>query len=139
MIKMLSPSFALQLANAILFLHTAIVFFVVFLPPLIWFGAWRKWRWVRHYWLRLTHLCIIAFVAIQTLLGYLCPLTIWENALREHAGQASYGQSFIEAWLSRLIFFHAPNWIFISAYLGYAVLIIATWWLVPPSRIRRSA
>ena len=44
------------------------------------------WPGVRAPLFRYTHLGVMLFVAAQTLAGKLCPLTIWEMALRERAG-----------------------------------------------------
>lgn len=130
----LPPALATHLADAILVLHVAVVAFVVLGEALFLLGGWRRWRWVRRFGLRLVHLLLMGFIALQAWWGALCPLTVWEQALRRHAGQATYGGSFIEHWLARLIFFDAPAWVFIAAYTGFAALVVATWFLVRPRR-----
>ncbi|HEY0502921.1 MAG TPA: DUF2784 domain-containing protein [Lysobacter sp.] len=134
-----SPAFAALLADAILALHVGIVAFVVLGAVAILVGAWRGWRWVRGFRWRLAHLLLMAFIAAQAWLGALCPLTVWEQALRRRAGQADYGESFIEHWLSRLIFFEAPWWVFVAAYSAFAALVVLAWFRVPPQRRRRGA
>lgn len=133
----LDPALAAALADAILALHSGIVAFVVGSLPLILLGGWLGWRWVRNRAFRLTHLALIAFIVVQTWLGQLCPLTIWEQDLRRIAGQATHGQSFIEHWLSRLLFFEAPWWVFVTAYTVFGMLVALAWWWVRP-RPRRS-
>lgn len=123
---------ALWLADAILLLHVLVVAFVVFSLPLIWLGAWRGWKWVRVRGFRLAHLATIAFIVVQTWLGELCPLTIWENDLRAQAGQQGYGESFIAHWLSRLIFVDASLWLLGFVYSAFAALVVLTWWWVRP-------
>jgi len=130
----LSPSAATLLADAILLLHVGIVAFVVLGQLAVLVGAWRRWAWVRNFWFRLVHVLLMVFIAVQAWLGALCPLTTWEQRLRTLAGQTSYRESFIEHWLSRLIFFEAPWWAFVAAYTGFAALVVATWWWVPPRR-----
>jgi len=130
----LSSASAATLADAILLLHVGIVAFVVLGTMLILIGGWRGWRWVRGFKWRLVHLLLIAFVVVQTWLGALCPLTVWEQALRRRAGQVVYGESFIEHWLSRLIFFEAPWWVFVIAYTAFAALVLVAWIKVPPRR-----
>ena len=76
----------------------------------------------------------MTFIAVQAWLGRICPLTLWEQALREQAGEQAYAESFIEHWLSRLIFFQAPWWVFVAAYTAFAVTVIACWFLLPPRR-----
>ena len=133
----LSPAHAATLADAILVLHVGIVAFVVLGMVLILLGGWRGWPWVRGFQWRLAHLLLMTFVALQAWLGELCPLTVWEHALRRRAGQATYGESFIEYWLSRLIFFEAPWWAFVAAYTGFAALVLVAWFTVPPRRPRK--
>lgn len=130
----LSPTFAALLADAILVLHVGIVAFVVLGAFAIPLGAWRGWRWVRGLRWRMAHVVLMGVIALQAWLGALCPLTIWEQALRERAGQALYGESFIEHWLSRLIFFEAPWWAFVAAYTAFAAFVLLLWRIVPPRR-----
>jgi len=133
----LSPTLAAALADAILVLHVGIVAFVVMGAVAIFVGCTR-WRWVRGFGWRLLHVLLMTFIALQAWLGSLCPLTVWEQALRRSAGQATYGESFIEHWLSRLIFFDAPWWSFVAAYSAFAALVIAAWFVVPPRRRSRA-
>ncbi|MEJ7745499.1 MAG: DUF2784 domain-containing protein [Luteimonas sp.] len=132
--NLLPPSIARLLADAILALHVGIVLFVVFGLCAILIGTWRRWVWVRNFAFRVSHLLLMAFIAVQAWLGRICPLTIWEQALREHAGQQAYADSFIEHWLSRLIFFQAPWWIFVAAYTAFAALVIVCWFVLPPRK-----
>ena len=125
---------ATLLADALLALHAGVVMFVVGLLPLILIGGPLSWCWVRGFSLRLTHLALMVFIAAQAWLGQLCPLTIWEQDLRRLAGEASYQESFIEHWLSRLLYWEAPWWVFVAAYTGFAVLLGAAWWWVRPRR-----
>lgn len=122
------------LADIILILHVAVVAFVV-LGQLAFLLGWvRHWRWVRWFWLRILHLATIAFVVAQSWLGQLCPLTIWEQQLRAVAGQSVYEQSFIEYWLARLLYYDLPWWVFVTGYTLFGVLVLATWWWLPPLR-----
>lgn len=132
----LSPATAGLLADAILLLHVLVVIAVVGGQALIMIGAARGWRWVRQFPLRLAHLGCMLFIALQSWLGALCPLTEWEQALRVQAGQTTHGTGFIEYWLGRLLYFEAPWWVFVAAYSGFAALVAATWWWAPPHRAR---
>jgi len=86
----------------------------------------REWRW------RALHLGAIAFVAAESLVGIVCPLTLWEDAVRGRQSQ----EGFIERWVDSILFYDLPTWVFTVAYSIFAVLVAATWFLVPP--IRRS-
>lgn len=120
------------LADAILLLHVAIVVFVVGGEALILLGGWRRWAWVRSLRLRVVHAALVVFIALQAWLGQLCPLTVWEQALRRSAGQASYETGFIEHWLGRLLYVQAPWWVFVLGYSAFAALVLASWHWVPP-------
>ena len=116
------------LADAVLVVHFAYVTFVVGGLLLIWAGYAAGWRWVRNWWFRAAHLAAITFVAVETVLGFVCPLTLWEDALRNRTGEVG----FIERWLHRLLFYDFPAWVFIVAYVLFAALVAATWFLVSP-------
>jgi Na+(H+)/acetate symporter ActP len=130
----MSPTLAALLADALLALHVGVVLFVVGMLPLVLVGGVRGWAWVRRFRLRLTHVLLMVFIAGQTWLGQLCPLTVWEQDLRRIAGEASYRESFIEHWLSRLLYWEAPWWVFVTAYTGFSLLVGAAWWWVRPRR-----
>ena len=130
----MNPTLAALLADALLALHVGVVLFVVGLLPLVLLGGLRGWAWVRRFRLRLTHLLLMVFIAAQAWLGQLCPLTVWEQDLRRIAGEGSYRESFIEHWLSRLLYWQAPWWVFVAAYTGFAVLVGLAWWWVRPKR-----
>ena len=130
-----SPASSALLADLILALHVGIVAFVVVGQLLFVIGGILGWAWVREWWIRLAHLALIAFVIVQSWLGAVCPLTVWEQALRLQVGQAGYAESFIEHWLSSLIFFNAPAWVFVLAYTLFGALVLLTWRWFPPRRL----
>lgn len=117
-------------ADAILLVHFLFVLFVVGGLAATWIGAWRGWRWVRSLTFRITHLAAIVFVACEALIGMACPLTLWEDALRGMANE----KSFIARWVHQLMFYSAPEWVFTALYVGFALIVAATFWLVPPKR-----
>lgn len=125
------------LADCILVLHALFVSVVVLSVPLIAIGGMRGWRWVRSAWFRFGHLAMIAFVAGESLIGMACPLTVWENQLRIHASQQGYdNDDFVATWVSRLIFYHFPPWVFTVAYVSFALLVAGLFYFVPV-RLRR--
>lgn len=123
-----------RLADAVLIVHVGVVAFVVLGALAIALGGWRKWPWVKGFRWRVTHVALMVVIALQAWLGALCPLTVWEQALRRQAGETAYRESFIEHWLSRLIFFEAPWWMFVAAYTAFAAFVVALWFAVPPRR-----
>lgn len=119
-----------MLADLVLVVHAAFVLFVVGGLFATWTGAALGKAWARNPWFRGTHLAAIAFVVAQTLLGYTCPLTIWEDALRG----AATGEGFIQRWVGALLYWHAPAWVFAVAYSAFGAVVAVTWWLIPPRR-----
>lgn len=117
-------------ADALLVLHFAIAAFVVGGLVLVWIGAAAGWAWVRNPWFRYAHLGAIVFVAAEALLGYACPLTVWEDLLRGGVRP----ESFIGRWVYRLLYYHAPEWVFTTAYAGWAAATVITLILVPARR-----
>jgi hypothetical protein len=129
---------AALLADFILALHAAIVLFVVGGLALIVLGGLRGWALVRKPWLRLAHLATVAYVVLNTWLGELCPLTIWEQHLRRAAGEAVHDSSFIAYWLDRLLYVEAPWWAFVAVYTVFGLLVLLSWLLWPPAWPRRA-
>lgn len=117
-------------ADLVLVAHFAIAVFIAGGIVLTWAGALAGWRWVRNRPFRLLHLAAIVFVAAESLLGIACPLTIWEDALRLETTQ----QSFVARWISRLLYYDLPQWVFTMVYVAAALATAAAWWLVPPQR-----
>lgn len=122
----------LFLADAVLVIHVSFVFFVVCGLLAIYAGYFLKWSWVRNRLFRIVHLVAIGIVVIQSWVGVICPLTLWEMALREEAGAAVYSGSFIQHWLQSLLYYSAPEWVFIVLYTGFGSLVLASWYLVRP-------
>lgn len=122
------------LADAVLVLHLGVVLFVVLGLPAIVIGNRLGWGWVNAWHWRLTHLAAIGVVTLQAWLGRYCPLTVWESALRERAGQPSYTSSFVQHWVERLIYYQAPLWVFALIYTAFGLLVLWAWWRYPPRR-----
>ena len=120
------------LADAVLVVHAAFVLFVVLGLPAIWIGIALDRPFAYDPWFRGVHLAAIAFVVVETLLGYMCPLTSWEAALRGDTSGEGFIQRYVHAWL----FWRAPPWMFASAYVAFGALVAATWWRWPPTRGR---
>ena len=120
------------LADAVLVVHALFVLFVVGGLVATWIGIALDARFAYDPWFRGAHLGAIAFVVVESLLGFLCPLTLWEDALRGTATEAGFLQRWIHAWL----FWDWPAWVFSTIYVAFGSLVAITWWLVPPRRGR---
>ena len=119
-------------ADTVLIVHVGVAAFLVAGQLAIIAGGIFRTRWVRDPWFRVVHLGLIVFIAGQSILGLICPLTHLEQYLRTLARQPSSHQTITEAWFSHLLFFDAPSWVFIAAHSVAAVVILATWFAVPP-------
>ena len=123
---------SLLIADALLVLHILYVAFVVVGLILIYIGKFVGWRWVCNPWFRLLHLLAISYVAVQSWFGLVCPLTEWEMAWRAQAGEAVYEQSFIAYWLHKVLFYQAPEWVFMVVYSLFAGCVLLSWFWVRP-------
>lgn len=82
------------LADIVLIVHLLFILFVAFGGLLL---LWRRWiMWV--------HLPVVAYGILIEWVGWICPLTPLENALRATAGEAGYAGGFVENYLVPLIY-----------------------------------
>ena len=119
------------LADVVLITHFLYAFFVVGGLLFIWIGGLMKWQWVKLFWFRVIHLASIAFVAIISLFGIPCPLTILEANLRIAGGADFYNQSFIQYWLHKILFYEVPEEIFTAIYVVFAIAVTGSFYFVP--------
>jgi len=120
------------LADVVLAVHVAFVLFVVLGFAAILAGIAARRRFAFNAWFRGAHLAAIAFVAIESLAGYACPLTVWEDALRGVRADQGFLERFVHAWL----FWNLPGWAFTAIYCAFALAVGWTWWRFPPRRRR---
>lgn len=116
------------LADVVLVVHAAFVLFVVGGLVAIWIGIARGSRFAFSPWFRGAHLGAIAFVVVEALFGVMCPLTIWEDALRGEVSEKGFIQRWIHAWL----FWDVPLWVFTPIYIAFGALVAWTWVRFPP-------
>ena len=121
-----------MIADVLLVSHFLIAGFVVLGLILVWAGAIAGWSWIRNPWFRYLHLAAIMLVAAEALLGYACPLTVWEDLLRGGVRP----ESFVGRWVYRLLYYNAPEWVFTTLYAAWAAATVVTLWLVPVNHQR---
>ena len=119
-----------MLADLLLTFHFSIAAFIVLGLILVWIGALARWTWIRNPWFRYLHLAAIVFVAVEALLGYACPLTLWEDLLRGGARP----ESFVARWVYRVLYYDAPEWAFTALYAAWAAAALLTLSFVPPRK-----
>ena len=86
------------------------------------------WSWVQHRYLRICHASIMGFIAVETIVGLTCPLTILEHSLRGN----SPPQSFVGHWIQRILYWDLPHEIFIALYFICFVWVMVLWKRFPP-------
>ena len=131
-------SIYLLAADALLALHVLFVAFVICGLVLILVGKIRSWQWVRNFWFRIAHLAASGVVVLQSWFGMICPLTIWENALRARAGDAGYEGTFVSHWLEAVLYYQAPAWVFAVCYTVFGALVVVSWFWVRPRSPRQA-
>lgn len=122
------------LSDLVVFVHLCYATFVAVGFLLILIGAALGWRWIRNRTFRWVHLGCITLVAVEAVVGQICPLTLLENWLLVGSGQAGYERTFIGQLLYNLLYYDFPAWVFTAAYVSLAALTALTLVLIPPAR-----
>ena len=122
-------------ADIVLILHFFFFLFCVGGEAAILAGAPLKIEWIRNRRFRLVHLIAVVFVGVEGAVGFLCPLTSWEYALRRAAGQSIENEiPLVPRIIRAMLFYDFPQWAFTLIYVGFAALVLATYILLPPER-----
>ena len=129
---MTSSTLWLFAADSLLLLHILFVAFVVAGLVLVFVGKAAGWSWVRNPWFRLIHTVAIGVVVVQSWLGLICPLTTIESMLRSRAGDIPYSGAFISHWLETVLYYQAPQWVFVVGYTLFGAAVVAGWVWVRP-------
>jgi Protein of Unknown function (DUF2784) len=131
------------LADCLVVVHLAYISYVIFGQMAIMIGWPLHWRWIRNPWFRVSHLIMILIVALEAVIQFKCPLTTWEENLRELAGQMRPGGDvedigFIARLLrDTLMFDNSWDAFLNNCYYLVAGIVLATIFLVPP-RFRKT-
>jgi len=124
----------LFLADVIAIIHLGYVIFVILGFILIILGIILKWKWIRNLWFRIMHLAAIVGVAFEALLGVNCPLTVLEFKLRYASCLSGKKVSFIGNIIDSILFYNAPMWLFTTIYTAFAIIVVITFIIAPPTR-----
>jgi hypothetical protein len=128
------------LADAMVALHLLYVSFVVFGQLAVVLAAAMRWEWGRNRWFRLTHLAAIGYVALEAVMGWKCPLTLWEQQLRELAGQDYLSSDTFMGRLVRSVLFidryftdgEPPEGFFTTVYIATFIIVLQGLVMYPP-------
>lgn len=121
-------------ADLIVVIHFSYAMFVLMGQFLITIGGFRNWKWVRNLKFRVIHLAAILFVVFESMVKIKCPLTTLEKWLKGQAGDASYQGDFIAACIHETLFMELSPWIYTVSYYLFGLLVLITFYLVPPRR-----
>jgi hypothetical protein len=124
-------------ADAIAVFHLAYAAFVVLGLAAILLGWLLKWRWVRNFWFRMIHLAMIGIVVAEAIFGIFCPLTAWEDALREKAGETVQAGTFIGRLVDNILFVEVPGKTLNVIYCLFGLAVLVAMFCVPPRWPRR--
>ncbi len=102
------------LADAVVVVHLAFVAFVAV-------GGVLAWRWRALLW---PHLAAVAWSAGIVTVGYRCPLTALERALRRAAGEAAPTSGFVDRYLEGVLYPERLAWLL---RLVVATLVAVGW------------
>jgi len=131
------------LADLVAAVHLAYVAFAVGGVVLTLAGALLRWRWVRNPVFRLAHLACVLFVAVEAVLGVVCPLTRWEHDLRVEAGQRMWSRegreedlSFVGRLIHDVLYYDVSQATLNRAYVVFGGLVLLIYLAVRPRALR---
>lgn len=124
-------------ADVIVVAHMSYVLVILVGLIVTWIGILLGHSWAKNFWWRMTHLTMMLIVVAESWAGIICPLTVWEQQLRDMAGQKTYSGSFIGNIVHDWLFFELPSWMFTAAYSAFGLLIVLSFILAPPRWPRR--
>lgn len=125
----------LFLADVLVAIHFAYVFFVVGGMAAILAGIVLRWSWVRNFWFRSIHFLMMAVVVVETVFGIKCPLTDWEDRLREAGGVPIESETFIGRWIQSVMFYeptNVPPSVLSVCYFIFGLCILLVFIFAPP-------
>ncbi|MNI28569.1 hypothetical protein D3C73_823500 [compost metagenome] len=99
-------------ADGLVLFHLLFILFVLF-------GGLLALKWPR---VILLHLPAVAWGVAVEMFHLICPLTDWENAMRQAAGQTGYGGGFIEHYIWPMIY---PAGLTPTIQLGLGSVVLA--------------
>ena len=116
-------------SEIVLLFHFCIFLFILLSFFLIPFGYYQKWKWVKNKYYRLIHLVLMGIIFIETILGFMCPLTILENFLRNDIEVDNNLTQIIH----QIMYWNLPNYQFIILYILSFSYLIFLWFFFKPN------
>ena len=136
------------LADLVVLIHFAWILFVLWgfiltvcssISVYVLRTAKDRWRTFFDRWIfRTIHLGGIVYVAILTVLGKYCPLTILENELREQYNtELTYPGSFVVHYIEKIVYPEANFLLFVIPTIIIAVFTVLMFIIRPPAKIKQ--
>ena len=116
-------------SEIILLLHLLIFLFITLSFILIPIGYFQKWKWVKNKYYRSIHLILMGIISIETILGFMCPLTILENYFRD---DIKVDNKLTEI-AHQILYWDLPNYQFIILYILSFSYLIFLWFFFKPN------
>ena len=116
-------------SEIVLLFHFCIFLFMIFSFFLIPLGYYLKWEWVKNKYYRLIHLVLMGIIFIETILGFMCPLTILENFLRNDIEINNK----ITQIIHQIMYWDLPTYQFIIMYSLSLLYLIFLWFFFKPN------
>lgn len=135
-----SPMWYGYLADLLVGIHVAYVGYVVVGQLLIVIGAALRKEWARNPWFRFSHLLMMAVVAVEEMQEWRCPLTVWEEQLRQLGGQSTNGETFMGRCLHNLLFLDGQKFsesTITVLHCAFAVIVFQGLVMYPPRWFKR--
>jgi len=126
------------LADAMVGIHIGYVAYVLLGQAAIVLAAALHRQWGGNPWFRWTHLLAIAIVAVEAVMNWRCPLSIWEEQLRILAGQdINSSDTFMGRILHNVLFIHGmPESFFTTIYIAMFIIVVQGLLMYPPRAFR---
>jgi hypothetical protein len=129
------------LADLVVGIHLLYVAFVVLGQLVIIYAGTFQKEWGRNPWFRWLHLLAIGIVVYEEMMGYVCPLTTWEQQFRTLAGQPWRADTFMARIAHELLFskdrnFQWPPIMFTTVHIAFGVIVLQAFLLYPPRKVR---
>ena len=115
-------------SEIVLLVHFCIFLFILLSFFFIPIGYHQKWKWVKNRYYRSIHIILMGIIFIETILGFMCPLTILENFLRN---DTKVNNKFTEI-IHLIMYWDLPSYQFIILYLLSILYLVFLWFFFKP-------
>ena len=126
-----------KLADALVALHFLWILFMLAGFFLTLYGIFFKKKILNWFWFRTIHLAGIVYVGTLSILGQLCPSTIWENVLRSKVNPGQiYSGSFIIHYVEKLVYPDVNPALLQIATVSLGVFTLLAYLIAPPPKLK---